>query len=86
MSNSIHYSVFSAPSLCYLLSSCSQRVVTHRQCTLGRNNYLAVKFFTPSSSACQSHCEAQAGCRYGVWRVLVQMVDAQYAGITTTTP
>jgi hypothetical protein len=54
----------SAPSLCYLLSSCSQRIVTHRQCTLGRNNFLDLKFFTPSLSACRSYCLSVAGCRY----------------------
>ena len=53
-----------APSLCYLLSSCSQRIVTNRQCTLGRNNFLDVKFFTPSLSACRSYCQSVAGCRY----------------------
>ena len=78
------YKLYNTTALCYLLSSCSPHVVTHRQCTLTRHNYLAVKLFTPSLAACKEHCEATAGCRYGQNYSLVLSIVA--AGITTTTP
>ena len=49
---------------CYLLSSCSKRVIDNIQCTLGRNNFLDVRFFVPNVEECQSFCQETPGCRY----------------------
>jgi len=55
------------PEFCYLLSSCSKRIIENLLCTVGQNNLLDVKLFTPSLAACRDHCEASDGCRYYYW-------------------
>ena len=52
------------PEFCYLLSSCSKRMIENVQCTIGANNFLDVKLFVPNLAACQQHCETTQGCRY----------------------
>ena len=49
---------------CYLLSSCSKRVIDNIQCDLGRNNFLDVRFFVPNVEECQAFCRDTPGCRY----------------------
>ena len=49
---------------CYLLSSCSKRVIDNIQCDLGRNNFLDVRFFVPNVEDCQAFCRDSPGCRY----------------------
>ena len=51
------------PEFCYLLSSCSKRMIENVLCTIGENNFLDVKLFTPSLAACQQHCEDTMGCK-----------------------
>ena len=51
------------PEFCYLLSSCSKRMIENVLCTIGENNFLDVKLFTPSLAACQQHCEDTTGCK-----------------------
>ena len=51
------------PEFCYLLSSCSKRMIENVLCTIGENNFLEVKLFTPSLAACQQHCEDTMGCK-----------------------
>ena len=57
------YSDADTPEFCYLLSSCSKRMIENVLCTIGANNFLDVKLFVPSLSACQQHCETTQGCR-----------------------
>jgi len=52
------------PEFCYLLRSCSKRIIDNVLCTIGENNFLDVKLFTPDLSACRDHCENTEGCRY----------------------
>ena len=49
---------------CYLLRSCSKRVIDNIQCDLGRNNFLDVRFFVPNVEDCQAFCRDSPGCRY----------------------
>ena len=35
------------PEFCYLLNSCSKRIIENLLCTVGQNNLLDVKLFTP---------------------------------------
>ena len=51
------------PEFCYLLSSCSKRIIDNHLCTVGQNNLLDVKLFTPSLAACRDHCERTTECR-----------------------
>ena len=55
------------PEFCYLLSSCSKRIIDNHLCTVGQNNLLDVKLFTPSLAACRDHCERTTECRYYYW-------------------
>eukprot|EP00095_Tigriopus_kingsejongensis_P003413 maker-scaffold1126_size61158-snap-gene-0.10 protein:Tk03413 transcript:maker-scaffold1126_size61158-snap-gene-0.10-mRNA-1 annotation:"microneme protein " len=52
---------------CFILRSCSKRMVDNIQCTLGKNNFLDVKFFVASTEECQQHCQQTDGCRYYWW-------------------
>jgi hypothetical protein len=45
---------------CYILRSCSKRMVDKVRCTLGRNNFLDVKYFVPSVEHCKAHCQARS--------------------------
>ena len=51
---------------CYLLSSCSKRVIDNLECTLGRNNFLDVRFFVANVEDCQAFCRKSPGCRYKI--------------------
>ena len=51
------------PEFCYLLRSCSKRIIDNVLCTIGENNFLDVKLFTTDLSACRDHCETTEGCR-----------------------
>ena len=42
---------------CYILRSCSKRMVDNVQCTLGRNNFLDVEYFVPSLESCKLKCQ-----------------------------
>ncbi|TRY74923.1 hypothetical protein TCAL_07513 [Tigriopus californicus] len=52
---------------CFILRSCSKRMVDNVQCALGKNNFLDVKFFVESTDECKIHCQATNGCRYYWW-------------------
>ena len=51
------------PEFCYQLRSCSRRIIDNALCTIGENNLLDVKLFTPDLGACRNLCESTAGCR-----------------------
>ena len=44
---------------CYILRSCSKRMVDNVKCTLGRNNFLDVEYFVPSLESCQLKCQVR---------------------------
>ena len=44
---------------CYILRSCSKRMVDNVQCTLGRNNFLDVEYFVPSLESCKLKCQVR---------------------------
>ncbi len=46
---------------CYILRSCSKRMVDNVECTLGRNNFLDVKYFVPNVQECRQHCQVLQG-------------------------
>ena len=52
------------PEFCYLLSSCSKRMIENVLCAIGANNFLAVKLFVPDLAACKQHCEDTEDCRF----------------------
>ena len=41
-----------------------RRMVEEVECTLGRHNFLDVKFFTPSMDECRQHCQETLLCRF----------------------
>ena len=41
-----------------------RRMVEEVECTLGRHNFLDVKFFTPSMADCRQHCQDTLLCRF----------------------
>ena len=49
-------------SLFTFLKYC-RRMVEEVECTLGRHNFLDVKFFTPSMADCRQHCQDTLLCR-----------------------
>ena len=52
---------------CYLLKSCAKRMIDNMDCALGKNNFLAVKYFVPTVETCADHCKDTEGCRYYWW-------------------
>lgn len=52
---------------CYLLNSCSKRMIDNIQCPLGQNNFLEVKLFVPKLESCAEECRQTEGCRYYWW-------------------
>ena len=62
--NLISSAAVDTSEFCYLLSSCSKRVIDNIQCDLGRNNFLDVRFFVPNVEDCQTFCRDTPGCRY----------------------
>ena len=48
---------------CYILRSCSKRMVDNVQCTLGRNNFLDVEYFVPSLESCKLKCQVRNGLK-----------------------
>ena len=52
------------PEFCYLMRSCSKRMIENVLCTIGANNFLDVKLFVPNLAACQKHCDMTDGCRW----------------------
>ena len=44
------------PEFCYLLRSCAKRMIDNVKCTLGKNNFLDVKFFVRRKEDCQAFC------------------------------
>ena len=44
---------------CYILRSCSKRMVDNVQCTLGRNNFLDVEYFVQSLESCKLKCQVR---------------------------
>ena len=42
-------------------------MVDNVECTLGKNNFLGVKYFIESNEVCKEICQGTYGCRYYYW-------------------
>ena len=53
-------------------------MIDNVDCTLGRNNFLDVKFFVPSSERCKRFCQDTEDCRYYWWNPIGNSEAPQY--------